>query len=45
MKTLFIVFVLHFFLGAMLFVTMGSKDSRKGLSEASEIMVRSSIYR
>lgn len=42
MKTLVIIFALHFFLGAMMFVSVGgySPDARKGLREASELMVK-----
>lgn len=42
MRTLLLIFAFHFFLGVMMFVSVGgySPDSRKGLREASELMVK-----
>jgi len=45
MKVLIMIFALHFFLGAMLFIKMGSPDVRKGLRQASELMVKNSSFR
>jgi hypothetical protein len=45
MKVLFLILAFHFFLFSMMCVKMGSFDTRHGLRQSAEIMVRNSNLR